>query len=371
MTISTISFNNASRAVIQKVQADLRDALTESSTNRHADVGRTLGRLTGNAVTLRSQETSLDRTLTTNKLVTQRFELMDDTLDAVTKGVETLAANLVTGLGNADFLRSARQLAASGIEQMTGALNISSGGQYLFAGTQTDVRPLIAYEGEGNGDPAAPGPKAAVQASYAAFLAAAGRTPATVTKDELAAYLSTGFAELDANGAPVLDANGQAVVHRMSDVFADPSWGQSFSSASSDVITARISKSETIKSSLSANEQAFRDLTMGYAMLLEIGSDDLNADARSALATAAATTLNGGVTKVTALTAELGNRMNRVSAADTALKQQKDIVTIQLASLEEIDLTEASSRVAALKTQLEVSYRVTGLIREISILDYL
>lgn len=336
MSISTISFNNASRATIMKVQAELRDSLTESSTGRHADVGRTLGRLTGNAVTLRSQETSLDRMLETNTLATQRLGLMDDTLDTIFKSAEALSNNLIAGLNNADFLRSAVQLATDGLEQMTGALNLSSGGQYLFAGTQTDLKPFDATK------------LGLAQTAVDTQFAALG-IPSALTGADMTAYLTGAFAagfDTDAN------------------------WS-TWSNASSENITARISKSETIETSLSANEEAFRDLAAGYTMLSQLASSDLNEGARAALAAEASARLNAGMTKITALRSELGNRMARVEAADTSLKQQKDIVTISLASLEEIDLVEASTRVAALQTQLEVSYRVTGLIREISILDYL
>ncbi|WP_185983587.1 flagellar hook-associated family protein [Aureimonas mangrovi] len=357
MSISTISFNNASRAQIQRVQAELRDALVESSTNRHADVGRTLGRLTANAVTLRSQETSLDRLLQSNVLVTQRLTLADDAAEGVFKTAEAFQNQLITGLGSGDFLTSAKQMARSGIDQLASSLNLSVGGQYIFAGTHTDMRPINDFAA---GDPS---PQKVVSDHFDAFLTAAGKTRENVTGEEIGRYFGAGFdtGEVDAEGAPVL--------MRFDDLFEGEGWA-TFSSASDEPITSRISKSETIETSVSANAKAFRDLMAGYAMV-DLASADMGEGARSAIASAASAKIGAGVSGLTAMRADMGNRMARVESAETALKQQMDIVSASLASLEEVDLVEAANRVATLQTQLEASYRVTGLIREINILDYL
>ena len=357
MSISTISFNNASRAQIMRVQSELADALVESTTNRHADVGQTLGRLTGNAVSFRSQETSLDRLLQSNQLVTQRLTLMEDTLETVAKSAEGLQNQLITGLSNEDFLTSAKQVSRDALDQLAGALNLSVSGQYLFAGTHTDLKPLNGYEAGG-----AESPAATARDHFDAFLGVIGKTEATVSGAELGAYFIGG--ELSAaDGTPI-------EFESFDDLFADGAWQDTFSQASTTPIQSRISKSETISSSVSANDQAFRDLTAGYIML-DLASSAMGNDARAALAQAAQGKIAAGFAGVTALRSDLGNRIARVETADASLKQQKDIVAASLASLEEVDLVEASQRVAALQTQLEASYRVTGMIREINILDYL
>ncbi len=365
MSISTISFNNASRAQIMRVQADLRDALVESTTNRHADVGRTLGRATADAVSFRAQETSLERMLQSNTLVTQRLELMDDTLARVQKRAEAVRDQLIPSLSDPAFFSSAKQVTAAAMEEFVGALNLSVGGQYLFSGTQTDIRPLTPY---------ASGPGEAVRDHFAQFLSVAGRTEATVTADEVAAYFGGGFTAQarDPAGVPLTDANGAPVTTTIAfdDLFEDPSWNETFSNASDTPIQSRIGKTETISSSVSANMEVFRDLMAGFAAM-ELASEAMDPSARQAIGNAARAKVANGVAGLTALQSDLGNRMARVSAANASITQQKDIFKAHVASLEEVDLVEASQRVAALQTQLEASYRVTGMIREINILDYL
>lgn len=354
MSISTISFNKAATTQIMRIQTELRDALLETSSNRHADVGLTLGRTTGIAVSYRSQETSLDRLLENNKLVTQRLTLMEDTLEAVGKTADSMFGQLVSGLSNPSFLTTAKQGAANALDQLAGAMNLSVGGQYLFAGTQTDVRPLNPYEG---------GPAAFVRDEFQAFLTGANRTADTVTADELKQYFSE-------DGFPGTAPDGSPKIFRFDEMFEDPNWGEQFSDASDQPIRSRISKTETIESSLSANADPIRKLMAGYA-LLDLASGTMDAKALGTLAEAAQTRIGAGGTGVTALRTDLGYRQARIEAADTATKQQKDIFKAHVAGLEEIDIVEASERVSALRTQLEASLRVTGMIRDINILDYL
>ena len=365
MSISTISFNNASRAQIMRVQADLRDALVESSTNRHADVGRTLGRATADAVSFRAQETSLDRMLQSNKLVTQRLELMDDTLARIQKSAEAVRDQLIPGITDAAFFASAKQVTEAAMDEFVGAMNLSVGGQYLFSGSQTDIRPINPF-GEGPGE--------AVQVHFKQFLEIAGRDASTVTADEIAQYFGDGFSypATDAAGDPILNSDGTASMTKIAfdDLFDDATWSQTFARASDTPIQSRISKTETIASSVSANMDVFRDLMAGFAAMT-LASEAMDPNVRQAVGNVVRAKVASGVAGLTALQSDLGNRMARVSAADTSITQQKDIFAAHVASLEEVDLVEAAQRVAALQTQLEASYRVTGMIREINILDYL
>jgi flagellar hook-associated protein 3 FlgL len=49
--------------------------------------------------------------------------------------------------------------------------------------------------------------------------------------------------------------------------FDDPAWGTNWSSASDQVMRSRISTTQTVDSSASANDKAFRKLAMAYTML--------------------------------------------------------------------------------------------------------
>ncbi len=85
MSISSLTLSNFSRNcnTIQRVQTQLMDAQTELNTGRHADVGRTLGYVTGNTITYRAQESSLKTMVDTNKLITSKFDVMNNALTSI------------------------------------------------------------------------------------------------------------------------------------------------------------------------------------------------------------------------------------------------------------------------------------------------
>ncbi len=356
MSISTLSLNNASRASLMRLQSELKDANKELVTERHADVGATLGRLTGSAVSYRAQETSIDAQLETNKVVTGRLDIVENLMASVAATGDEMIGSML----NADLVEDYDGLARAALQQMAGALNTSVNGLYVFGGENSGVAPIADI---------APAIQAAKDA-YGSFLTAINKTAATVTADEMTKFLSAaGYTDPPASAAAPL---------RFMDTVADAAWvgpatppATVWSNASSRETTASISRTETVQTSVSANESAFRSVAAAYSMLAAIASPELNDAARTALARSAATTLKAGLDGVTALRASVGTREARVDAANEALKRQKDVVNAAFTRLEGVDQTEAGLRITQLETLLQASYTVTGRLQKLSILDYL
>ena len=357
MSISSLSFNAATRATILRLQSELKDATTELSSGRHADIGMTLGRLTGDAVQYHSQETSIQKMLESNNLVTSRLELMNDTLDDLRGSAESVSSNLMTVIANgsnADAVTGSLVAAKGALGSMIGSLNVNITGQYLFAGAQTDQLPMTDASD-------------VVAAQFKNFLSAAGRTPETVTKAELTDYFSVKGFKVGTD------------IYRFDDMFTDnlppttppkPSWSD-WSTASDTPVVSRISKTETIESSLSTHDDAIRKISAAYSMIGSVGLDKMSADARSAVASAAYSRVNDGVKGLTALQTQIGGRLNRVDIANTALNTQKALVQNAIDRIEGVDPTEAGLRVSSLETQLQASFTVTGRLKSLSLLNYL
>ncbi|HET7412807.1 MAG TPA: flagellin, partial [Pararhizobium sp.] len=68
---------------------------------------------------------------------------------------------------------------------------------------------------------------------------------------------------------------------------------------------------------------------------------------------------------------QLGVAQARVKKANTALKNQTDIINTQIAGLTSVDKTEAITRVNTLMTQIEASYNLTARIQQLSLVNYL
>lgn len=357
MSISSLSFNAATRATILRLQTELRDATAEVGSGRHFDVGLTLGRLTGQAVQYHSQETTIDRMLESNNLVSSRLELMDDTLDGLRKSAESVRDGLMSVVANGSNdqgMKSTRVATEGALASLIGSLNVNITGQYLFAGAQTDQQPMK----DGS---------SVVKAKFNEFLGAAGMTATTVTSAALDSYFGNGY----------LAADGKT--YRYDDLFVDnpapasplaPSWND-WSTASDSPVVSRISKTETVESSLSTRDPAFRKMAAGLALFNSVDLDSMSADARSAVANAARSRVDAGLTGMASLQTQVGVRMNRIELANTSLNTQKSLVQASIDRLEGVDAMEAGLRVSALETQLNASLAVTGRLKNLSLLNYL
>ena len=353
MSISTLSFNNSTRTSLLRLQTSIVEATQEVNSGRHVDVGRTLGRLTGSAVSARAEENTFKEQQTSNGLVETRLKNIDASLATLSEGAESVANNLIASGVSTDFGTIVDQ-ARSGLQTLTGALNAKGDGQYLFGGNNTSEQPIKTDQA------ATDAQAAAIALSFSDFVAAAtgGTDPSVVTAQQMADYLGNGFEEV-LTPAP-------SVFHKFGDLFpAD------WTSASGEPIESRISKSETIESSADANDKSFRGIAMAYTMLSAFGTSALSRDARIALTNRATSLLKDGSDGIVKQRADIGIKLKRIESADAELLRQQDIMADTVSKLENVDITEAGVRVNALKTQLEAAYAVTGKIQNLSILDYL
>lgn len=350
MSISTLSFNTSTRVSLQRLQSQVNDATQELNSGRHLDIGKTLGRLTGSAVSARAQENSFKEQQTSNGLIVTRLKNIDASLATISEGAESLANNLI-GISVATNFDTLVNEAQSNLQTLTGALNATGDGQYLFGGDNTDAAPITTT--------ATTTRNTQIATQFSAFvLASTGGTDASlVSGQNMAAYLADGY--VDTAASP-------NVTYKFSDNYPS-NWTQ----ASSGTIESRISKTETVASSVSANAAAFSDVSQAYTMIASLGIGTLNDAARQAVIDKASTLLKGGGDKITTLRADVGTKLGRIEGANAELKRQQDIMSATVAGLEEVDITEVSLRVNALSTQLQAAYSVTGKIQGLSILDYI
>jgi flagellar hook-associated protein 3 FlgL len=134
---------------------------------------------------------------------------------------------------------------------------------------------------------------------------------------------------------------------------------------------SRISTTETINSSASANEPAFRKLAMAYTMLSDLGTQNLNQAAFQTVIDTATGIIGDAINDLAGVGAALGTAQEQTTNATSRLKIQADLVTQQIVAMEKVDPAEASVRVTNLQNQLEMSLALTARIQKLSILDYI
>ncbi|WP_072370937.1 flagellar hook-associated family protein [Hyphomicrobium sp. NDB2Meth4] len=344
--ISTSALSAATRQSLMKVQQELADAQKEVLTERFADVGMQLGYRTGQSISLRQDYARLTTMIETNSTVSSRLEATQTTLQNLADTAQDFSEQLLAlRMGGSNAL-GAQTDATSRLDGFLDIMNMSFSSGYLFAGVNSDVKPLTDYFAT----PTSTSKQSVDDAFFAEFgFSQSDPAVSTISAADMENFLNTTFA----------------------DVFEDPSWSANWSSASSDNMRSRISSSELIETSTNANESAFRKLAMAYTMVADLGTSSLGQPAYEALIDKAITVVNEAVQQIGDQQSKLGVAEQRVTDASDRMSLQIDILTTQITSLEGVDSNEAATRVNQLLTQIETSYALTARIMGLSILNYL
>lgn len=344
--ISTSSISAATRSSLAKVQQQLADAQKEMTEGRYADVGKTLGYRTGQTISLRQEHSRLNTIVETNTTVSSRLKTTQLTLQNLVDNAQAFAGQLLgSNVAGANGL-TVQTDAQSRLEGFLDAMNTTFGDGYLFAGVNSDVKPVTDYF-----DTPTPANRQAVADAF---------------------FTQFGFTQSDPAAANISATDMQTFLDGpFAALFDDPAWGTDWSSASSQNVRSRISTSETIQSSTNANEAAFRKLAQAYTMVADLGIQNLSQPAFEAVVNQATKIVNEAVQDLGDLQSQLGVAEQRVKDASDRMSLQLDLMTTQVKTLEGVDPNEAATRVSQLLTQVETSYALTAHIMGLSILKYI
>lgn len=339
--VSSLALRNAPRNDLIRFQSELTERTRELTTGRHADVGLTLGSGAGRNVSHRVDRSTLEALLVSNASAASRLEIVQTALTDVQTLTSDMLATLVALPPGPTAGRTAAVEATAGIARLADLLNVSDGRSYLFSGINTGVAPLTRWEA---------GPQAAVEAAFLARFGVAVDSPgaAAITAADMEDFLT--------NDLPPL--------------FADPAWGTTWSSASDTNMTSRIAPQERVQTSTNANEQAFREVAMGLAMVAGLGIGSLGEAARAAVVNAARTTIGEAITGVVELKTVLGFSEQAIDKASHRMSLAEDLFERAIGEAEGTDPAEAKTRIDLLTAQIEMSYAMTGQLARLNILNY-
>jgi flagellar hook-associated protein 3 FlgL len=343
--VSTQAVSSATRLSILKMQTELAKSEKEQASGRWADMGLQLGNKTGRTVSLRQDYLRFDSIVDTNGLVASRLDASQATLTGVLDMAQDFVSTMLAIRDGETGPELAQSEGKNNLEAFISALNISQGGQYLFAGINTDVRPLNDYFAP------ASDAKTAVDAAFLAEF---------------------GIAQDDAGISDILPADMETFLNGDFAALFDPAaWVPDWSSASDQNVRSRISTSELVDTSANANEEALRKIAMAYTMVTEFASTGLNDDTYKAVIEKAMTTVSEAVQGVIVVQARLGTAQQRVSNANERMEVQLNILNTHINELELIDPFETMTRITTLETQLDMAYALTSRAQGLSLLNYL
>lgn len=343
--VSSTAISQALRYSMMKMQTDLVTAQKESTTLRVADVGLALGARTGETVSLARDVSRLNGIIDSNSLVSSRLSSTQTILSQLTDRAETLRSTLSAAVSGSSDYSVLQADGAAMLGLLTSTLNTSINGQFLFAGINTDVKPVADFS-----DPASPS-KVAFDTAFQTYF---------------------GFAQTDAAAATITSTQmDDFLTNVVEPQFLGAGWNANWSSATDEAIVSRITLNETTETSVSANISGIRKLAMVAAITSELMKGPLNAGAAAALSERALTLVNEGIAEVTAQQTMTGVAQQRVNNASERLETQVNLFEKTISDMEGVDPYEAATKVSALVSQIETAYALTSRIQQLSLLKFM
>jgi flagellar hook-associated protein 3 FlgL len=344
-TISSFSISNTLRQSLLQSQSSLAEVEKELTTNRYADVGLALGGQASESVSLQHENTYLTTLTATNNLAAARLNTTQSALTGIAASAQTFLKALVqasSGTATASALQTSAQASLS---SLTSNLNSSYNGTYLFAGINTTVSPIADYYGTASPN----------QASInSAFSAAFGMTQSSASVSTIGGTAMQSFLD-----------------NQYSSLFQGANWSSNWSSASDTVVTNQISQTQTAATSVSANQDAFKQLASAYTMVANLGTQNLSTDAYKAVVSTATKLMSTAISGLTDVQASLGTVQSEITTSNNQMSLNQTYLTTQVENLESVDPASASIRLTNLQTQIETAYSLTSKLQQLSLVKYL
>ena len=342
-SVSSAAVSQAMRYSLLRMQSDLVKAQKEVSTGRAADVGLALGARTSQTVSFSRDLGRLNGILDSNALVASRLSSTQDALGQISQAAQSFLSTLTAGLSGDAPRAVVQDEAQATLDALTAILNSSLNGEHLFAGANTDVRPINSY---------------------------AAASPAKAAFD--AAFLARfGFAQTDPAAGAISQADMQAFLDTdVAPQFLGAGWSN-WSNATDATMVSRIALNETTQTSVSANGEGLRKLAMAAATITDLFASTVGEGGQAALIKKAVALVGEALGDIANVQSQAGIAENRVKDASERVKMQADLFERHIGHLEGVDPYEASSRVSSLLAQIETSYALTARIQQLSLARFL
>lgn len=345
--VSSYATQNSMRLIVNRAQQEIQKLQTEVVTGRYEDIGVELGGRTADAVMLHRDFEQYTTIKDVNSLVANRLEASQSGLEQNSESAQSMMEALVIASGADD--EGLRGVAVAkvkhALEAFIDASNLTSNGEYLFAGINTDQRPINDYFDTGSTA------KASFDAAFSTYF---------------------GFAQTSTLTSTITAAQMQDFLdNTVEPMFTGAAWTTDWSNASDTAMKSRIAKDETIQSSVSANEDGFRNFGFAATISYEMLNIGLSSEAQKVLVDKAIASAGKAISGTDDERTILGISQSRVERANELLQVQSNIAQLYVSELEEIDIYEASTRVNALMAQVETSYSITSRLQQLNLIDYL
>ena len=341
------------------LQAQYGTLQQQSATGKLATSYAGLGAMSGQVVDLTSATSQSDAYVQAITIAQSKAAVMQDALTQLNSVVSNMAAGALTlsGSSAAGSVDSVAQEARQALSQVVSLLNTKNGSDYVFSGADTANPPVPS--------------------------------PDSVTSSGLYTKIGAQVAALATT--PTSPAIGTVIANTVA-IAQDPSAGTTiFSSyltgaganAPPDLIQVSASEKVSLDLPVNRNAGATSDPSIngtGSAMNDVLRSLSVIANSTGAMASNpdfqvlmkdASSTLTSAATTLTAEAGQIGLTQNALTAATASHASLKTALTTQLTGLTDVDMASTISTLQAVGSQLQASYNVLAIARNLNLASYL
>ena len=335
MRISTITQTNRTETNILNLQRELTRAEQQVSSGKISSVFSGLkGEDARISVQLRESVTSKESFIET----IERTRLRTSVMDAGLLQIQDLADDLRTELiKQTDSLFQAelpiiQRFADNAIDRLTSLLNTRVAGRFIFSGPLTSTQPIL--------------------------------DPATIKANFAGAGINTAV-----NGATNTAATILGNVNTFFNTNAN--WNNLNAIATTQETTVHVDKGLNVSYGEMAHQEAFADLFEILNIFANVTVDPgQNAEYRN-LFDSARTTIETAFDTINQMVADLGIDQARFDAVEEAHREDIVVIGEQIGNVEDVDALEAANLFQTLRGQIETSFQVTALTRDLTLARFL
>lgn len=326
--IGQLNFINSLLSSQRKQLNDIQDQISSGQKGHvYGDLG---GAGSVSSITLHNSLSQLDMFSTNVSLVRGRTSVMASALDSITSAAQGVSSQLLTATQSATDpgMANFRVAARGALDQILSYLNGQYAGEQVFAGTDVNTRPIASA--------------AALDASINAQLA------------NLYSGASTG-----------------ATVMTNINALSGAAAGYSATLAASGGMTAQIDTRQFVDYTVKADDPAIQSLVKGLGVIANLQYDPAHPNEFWTVFNSAKQMIDQGTDGVVNLHAKVGLVQNQLDQVDQMHNATNTILQTQLGDIENVDVAQAASQLQLLQTQLQASYKVSSIVSQLSLVNYL
>lgn len=330
----------------------------QTTTGKVADAYAGLGAAAGQAISLQTATSRSDAYTQTIATLQAKAAVQQTTLTQINSVASALAASALTlsGSNAPGLVATVANQAKQALAQVVALLNTKNGDSYVFAGADTSNPPVPA--------------------------------PDQVLTSGLYTQIGAQVASLAAAGAPT----ASTVIANTVNIAKDPTAGTTIFSgyltgpgATAIAGTVEIAEGQRVSLDVSANRNAgvtsdpsingtgsaINDILRSLSVVANSSDTVAASTGFAALIKDASATLTSAGSTLTAQAGVIGLTQNALTAATASHASLKAALTTQLSGITDVDMASTISRLQAVGSQLQASYNVLSISRNLNLASYL